>query len=73
MGLVHHRRVMPPPCSGGVGLTNIVWGSPVKVDPEVAGNYIFDGTLFSLLGPVPLLGGLTFVALFLTHGRSSWR
>lgn len=52
----------------GVGLTNIVWGSPVKVDPEVTGNYIFDGTLFSLLGPVPLLGGLTFVALFLTHG-----
>ncbi len=52
----------------GVGLTNIVWGGPVKVDPTVPGNYIFDGNLLSLLGPVPLLGGLTFVALFLTHG-----
>ncbi|HEX2704958.1 MAG TPA: cytochrome d ubiquinol oxidase subunit II, partial [Candidatus Lustribacter sp.] len=52
----------------GVGLTNIVWGGPVKVDPAVTGNFIFDGTLLSLLGPVPLLGGLTFVGLFLTHG-----
>ncbi len=52
----------------GVGLTNIVWGGPIKANPQVKGDYFFDGTLFTLLGPVPLLGGLTFVALFLTHG-----
>ena len=52
----------------GVGLTNIVYGTPIKPNPAVAGDYIFDGTLLTLLGPVPLLGGLTFVALFLTHG-----
>lgn len=52
----------------GVGLTNIVYGSPVEADPAVAGNYLFTGNLFNLLGIVPLLGGLTFVALFMTHG-----
>ena len=52
----------------GVGLTNIVYGTPIKPNPAVPGDYIFDGNLFTLLGPVPLLGGLTFVALFLTHG-----
>ena len=51
-----------------MGLTNIVWGGPIKANPQVKGDYFFDGTLFTLLGPVPLLGGLTFVALFLTHG-----
>ncbi len=52
----------------GVGLTNIVWGTPIVANPQVKGDFLFDGTLFTLLGPVPLLGGLTFVALFLTHG-----
>ncbi len=52
----------------GVGLTNLVWGTPVRPNPAVPGDYLFDGTLLSLLGPVPLLGGLTFVGLFLTHG-----
>ena len=52
----------------GVGLTNLVYGTPVKPNPAVQGDYIFDGNLLSLLGPVPLLGGLTFVALFITHG-----
>ncbi len=52
----------------GVGLTNIVWGTPIKANPDVPGDYIFDGNLFTLLGPVPLLGGLTFVGLFLAHG-----
>lgn len=46
----------------GVALTNIVRGVPINADKEYVGN------LFDLLGPVPLLGGLTFVALFLTHG-----
>jgi cytochrome d ubiquinol oxidase subunit II len=64
------RSSAAPSCgpARGVALTNIVYGTPIKPNPAVAGDYIFDGTLLTLLGPVPLLGGLTFVALFLTHG-----
>src|SRR5690606_13317353 len=46
----------------GVALTNIVRGVPIDAEMEYTGN------LFTLLGPVPILGGLTFVALFVTHG-----
>ena len=52
----------------GVGLTNIVYGTPIVANPAVKGDYFFDGNLFTLLGIVPLIGGLTFVGLFLTHG-----
>jgi len=52
----------------GVGLTNIVYGTPIKANPAVKSDYLFDGNLFTLLGIVPLIGGLTFVGLFLTHG-----
>jgi len=46
----------------GVALTNVVMGLPIDADKEFTGN------LFTLLNPVGLLGGLTTVALFLTHG-----
>jgi cytochrome d ubiquinol oxidase subunit II len=46
----------------GVALTNIVLGVPINAEKEYTGN------LFTLLNPVSLLGGLVFVALFLTHG-----
>ena len=46
----------------GVALTNVVRGVPIDEHMEYTGN------LFTLLNPVGLLGGLTFVALFLTHG-----
>lgn len=46
----------------GVALTNVVRGLPIGADRELTGS------LLDLLGPVPLLGGLTFVALFVTHG-----
>jgi cytochrome d ubiquinol oxidase subunit II len=46
----------------GVALTNVVRGVPIDADMEFTGN------LFTLLGPVPILGGLTFVGLFVTHG-----
>ncbi|MEI2776645.1 MAG: cytochrome d ubiquinol oxidase subunit II [Tetrasphaera sp.] len=46
----------------GVALTNIVNGVPIDENMEYTGN------LFTLLNPVGLIGGLTFVALFLTHG-----
>ena len=46
----------------GVALTNVVRGLPIDANKEYTGN------LFTLLNPVGLLGGLTTVALFLTHG-----
>ena len=46
----------------GVALTNVVRGVPINEAKEFTGN------VFTLLNPVGLLGGLTFVALFLTHG-----
>jgi len=46
----------------GVALTNVVRGLPINGDKQFTGN------LFTLLNPVGLLGGVTTVALFLTHG-----
>jgi len=46
----------------GVAFTNIVRGVPIDADME------FSGTLFTLLNPVAVLGGLVTVSLFLTHG-----
>jgi len=46
----------------GVALTNVVMGLPINAQHEYSGN------VFTLLNPVGLLGGLTTVALFLTHG-----
>ena len=46
----------------GVALTNIVRGVPIDANREFTGN------LFTLLNPTSLLGGLVFVALFVTHG-----
>ncbi len=46
----------------GVALTNIVRGLPINADMEFTGNF------FTLLNPTSLLGGLTTLALFLTHG-----
>lgn len=46
----------------GVAFANIVAGVPIDADKE------FTGSLFTLLNPVGLLGGLTTVGLFLTHG-----
>lgn len=46
----------------GVAMGNIAWGIPLDAEHEFAGN------LFSLLGPYPILMGLTTVALFAMHG-----
>ncbi len=46
----------------GVGWANIVGGSPIDADAE------FTGTLFSLLTPYALAGGLATLSLFLAHG-----
>ena len=46
----------------GVAFANIVHGVPIDADKE------FTGTLFTLLNPFGLLGGLVTLTLFLTHG-----
>jgi cytochrome bd ubiquinol oxidase subunit II len=46
----------------GVAFANIVHGVPID------GHKEFTGSLFTLLNPYGLLGGLTTVLLFLTHG-----
>lgn len=46
----------------GVAWANIVAGVPLDADHE------FNGTLFDLLNPYGLLGGLTTLALFYAHG-----
>jgi len=46
----------------GVAFANIFQGIPIDKDG------IYQGTLFTLLNPYGLLGGLLFVALFLVHG-----
>ena len=46
----------------GVAFANIVRGVPIDADLEYAGGF------FNLLNPYALLGGLTTLLLFLTHG-----
>ena len=48
----------------GVGWANIVSGVPIDRSGE------FTGTLFDLLGPYALAGGLTTLTLFLSHGAN---
>lgn len=46
----------------GVAFANIVQGTPIDADKE------FQGNLVTLLNPFGLLGGLTTLLLFVTHG-----
>ena len=46
----------------GVAFANILAGVPIDADLEYVGGF------FDLLGPYALLGGLTTLLLFLTHG-----
>lgn len=50
----------------GVAFANIIKGVPLERAP--AGNILYAGGFFNLLSPYALLGGITVVALFLTHG-----
>ncbi|NLW99182.1 MAG: cytochrome d ubiquinol oxidase subunit II [Actinomycetales bacterium] len=53
----------------GVALTNVVRGLPLELPAGApAGASEFTGTLFTLLNPMSLLGGLVIVGLSLTHG-----
>lgn len=49
----------------GVAFANIVRGVPIEFrDP----NHVYTGGFFNLLNPYALLGGLTTLVVFLTHG-----
>ncbi len=50
----------------GVAFANIVRGVPMW--PGDFGNSLYDGAFFNLLNPYALVGGLTTLALFVTHG-----
>lgn len=50
----------------GVAFANIVRGVPLVAAPD--GNLLYDGGFFNLLNPYALLGGLTTLFLFMTHG-----
>ena len=50
----------------GVAFANIVKGTPLE--PTAQGNIIYTGGFFNLLNPYALVGGLTTLTLFLTHG-----
>ena len=53
---------MVPSLLWGVAFANIVAGVPIDADKE------FTGTLFTLLNPFGLLGGLVTLTLFAAHG-----
>ena len=50
----------------GVAFANIVRGVPMKQGEF--GNSLYDGGFFNLLNPYALIGGLTTLTLFMTHG-----
>lgn len=50
----------------GVAFANLVKGVPLE--PAPAGNLLYAGGFWNLLSPYALLGGLTTLFLFLTHG-----
>jgi cytochrome d ubiquinol oxidase subunit II len=51
----------------GVAFANLVRGVPIEPDPAT-GNLEFVGTFWGLLNPYALLGGVTTLLLFVTHG-----
>jgi cytochrome d ubiquinol oxidase subunit II len=51
----------------GVAFANLVRGVPIEPDP-LTGNLEFVGSFWGLLNPYALLGGLTTLSLFVTHG-----
>ena len=52
----------------GVAFANIVRGVPLEPANSDYGNVIYTGGFWYLLNPYALLGGLTTLTLFLTHG-----
>lgn len=53
----------------GIGFANLLLGLPVTTTSTALGSApLYSGTFLGLFSPLGLIGGLLFVALFLTHG-----
>lgn len=50
----------------GVAFANLIRGVPLEATPD--GNLLYAGGFFNLLNPYALVGGLTTLLLFMTHG-----
>jgi cytochrome d ubiquinol oxidase subunit II len=60
-----------PPLVFGVGFANFLIGLPLKDQAVLGGSStapLFNGTFLGLFSPFGLIGGITFVLVFLTHG-----
>ncbi|MHB1009521.1 MAG: cytochrome d ubiquinol oxidase subunit II [Propionibacteriaceae bacterium] len=60
-----------PPLVFGVGFANFLIGLPLKNQPVLGGTAtapLFNGTFLGLFSLYGLIGGVTFVLVFLTHG-----
>ena len=62
LGRGDHRRLVRARLLWGVAFANILRGVPIDADGEYVGGF------FNLLNPYALLGGVTTLLLFLTHG-----
>lgn len=52
----------------GVAFANIVRGVPIGPNTQMGAGFLYTGGFFNLLNPYALVGGLTTLTLFLTHG-----
>ncbi len=52
----------------GVAFANLIRGVPMELNPN--GGSLYTGGFFNLLNPYALLGGLTTLTLFMTHGAT---
>lgn len=52
----------------GVAFANIVRGVPIEPNEVMGAGWLYTGGFFNLLNPYALIGGLTTLTLFLTHG-----
>lgn len=64
--LMHFIGGFVPALLWGVAVANIARG--VNMEANAGGNMVVTSSLFDLLNPFGLLGGLTFVMLFWLHG-----
>ena len=55
-----------PPLLWGVAFANLLHGLPIE--PLDGGGWIYTGTLFTLLNPYSLLGGIAVMMICFTHG-----
>ena len=55
-----------PPLLWGVAFANLINGVPIRTQDN--GGWLYEGTLFTLLNPYSLLGGIVVMLICFTHG-----